>query len=77
VSTGAKRVADLEVGDLTTHAGGACCDPGAPFRVEKLDRWDNGAAVEVTWSHPACGETFEPLPCSPDVLVTFFGSGRP
>ncbi|MGA2831151.1 MAG: hypothetical protein ABSF03_34140 [Streptosporangiaceae bacterium] len=23
--------------DLTSQAGGACCDPGAPFRVEKLE----------------------------------------
>lgn len=75
--SGQKRVGDLEVGDLTSHAGGACCDPASPFRVEKLDPWDNGAAIDVTWTCVPCGATFQPLPCSPDVLVTFFGSGRP
>jgi hypothetical protein len=70
-----KRVADLQPGDLTQHAGGACTcgDPSAPFRVEELDRSDNGRAIEVTWSHPPCGETCQPLGCSPDCLVTFFG----
>lgn len=76
--SGSKRVADIQPGDLTSHAGGACTcgNPNAPFRVEKLDPWDNGAAIEVTWSHPPCGETFAPLPCSPDGFVAFHGSGQ-
>jgi hypothetical protein len=73
VSAGAKRIAELQPGDLSTHAGGACCEPGAPFRVDKLD--PRGSGIEVTWSCTLCGRTFEPLPCSPDCLVTFFGAG--
>jgi hypothetical protein len=76
VNTGtARRVAELRVGDLTTHAGGACTcgDPRAPFRVEKLEPWGDGGAIDVTWSHPPCGETFDPLPCSPGGFVTFYG----
>ena len=73
--SGQKRVADLEVGDLTSHAGGACCDPAAPFRVEKLEPY--GTGIDVTWTCVPCGTTFQPLPCSPDVLVTFFGGGQP
>ncbi len=69
-----RRVADLRPGDLTSHAGGGCC--GAPFRVEKADHWEAGAGVEVTWTCTGCGTTFAPLPCGPDVLVTFFGSGQ-
>lgn len=70
-----KRVADLQPGDLTIHAGGSCvCDnPCSPFRVEKLDSWHDGATIAVTWSHPPCGDIAPPLPCSPDCLVTFFG----
>jgi hypothetical protein len=73
-STG-KRIGDLQPGDLTTHAGGACCAPGTPFRVEELDRWENGRGIEVTWSCTGCGTTFQPLPCSPDCVVTYFGRG--
>lgn len=72
-----RRVADLHTGDLTSHAGGACCGPGDPFRVEKLDPWDTGTAIDVTWACTGCDRTFEPLPCAPDVRVTFFGSSQP
>ena len=72
--TTGKRVADLQPGDLTIHAGGSCVcdDPCAPWRVEKLEQSrDDG--IDVTWSHPPCGEVAAPLSCSPDCMVTFYG----
>lgn len=73
--TARKRVADLRVGDMTQHAGGSCtcADKSAPFRVEKLDRWENGSGIDVTWAHLPCGVTCRPCPCSPDCLVEYFG----
>ena len=75
---GTKRVAELRVGNLTSHPRGACAcgDPRPPFRVEKLVPCDDETAIAVTWSHPACGGTFEPLPCSREGFVAFFGSGQ-
>jgi hypothetical protein len=67
-----RRVADLRPGDLTSHAGGGCC--GVPFRVEASDQ-PAPRLVEVTWACTSCGTAFAPLPCFPDVLVTFYGSG--
>jgi hypothetical protein len=82
--SGQKRAEDLEVGDLTAHAGGGCgcSSQRTPFRVEHVDRWDNPdpkpgenkAVIEVTWKCTACGEVYEPLPCGPDLLVDFFGT---
>lgn len=53
-STG-KWVADLQPGDLTSHAGGTCCGPDVPFRVEKTDPWPGGAGVDVTWRGSTAG----------------------
>jgi hypothetical protein len=80
VTTGTvKRIAELRAGDLTSHPWGACTcrDPRAPFRVERLASRHDGTAVAVTWSHPACGEAFEPLQCVPEGFVTVFGDGQP
>lgn len=78
-----KRAEDLEVGDLTAHAGGGCCNNGqpVPFRVEDVDRWynpdpkpgENTALIEVTWKCTGCGKVYEPLPCGPDLLVDVYG----
>lgn len=73
--TSIKRAADLEVGDLTQHAGGSCrtgCpDNQAPWRVEKLEELPGG--VDVTWSHPPCGDTAPPLSCADDCPLEFHG----
>lgn len=72
---GKARVADLNPGDITQHAGGACdmscSDPEAPWRVEVVDILPDG--TDVTWSHPPCGVVARPLPCGHDCLVEVWG----
>jgi hypothetical protein len=70
-----KRAAELEVGDLTQHAGGSCTcpEPEAPWRVEQLDPFDNGRGIDVTWSHPPCGEIAPPCPVGADCPLEFHG----
>jgi hypothetical protein len=79
VSTGTvERVAGLRAGDLTSHPRWACTcgDPRAPFRVDSLAPRDNGTAIDVTWSHPPCGQVLEPLACVPDGFVGCFGQAE-
>ena len=55
--------------------GGSCsCGaPSSPWRVEKIDHYPGVDGADITWSHPPCGTVAEPLACSTDGFIPFFG----
>jgi hypothetical protein len=74
-----KRIGDLQPGDLTANPGGGCARPCpdylAPWRVEKTEPWPSRIGIDVTWSHPPCGEV-APRSCDRDSFVAFFGRSQ-